>query len=300
MAGAYVQFVRFKGDTKSSDIDDERQFDDNYCDLLPKLESLLEMSIIKKYPVPVSMLREEMVTNYPYWAIRELLMNACMHRDLQSNTPLRIYEYSDRLEILNAGGLYGNARPENFPAINDYRNPIIAGAMKTLGYVNMYNRGIGQVQDELRDNGNPPAIFNVNLITAFAVEVRKCTSWDEKVHKSDDDECTSWDEKVHKSDDDECTSRIEKVHKSKERRPFGKSILTLQERIIEFCAVPKSIDDIAKFLGVNNRRHVRERYINPQLGITLKRTIPEKPTSSLQKYVDINVDLDKLKKQGLI
>ena len=117
------------------------------------------------------MLREDMVKNYPYWAIRELLMNGCMHRDLQSNTPLRFYEFSDHLEITNAGGLYGNARPENFPKINDYRNPIIAGAMKTLGYVNKYNRGIGQVQKELSANGNPKAEFDVNLLTAFAVTV---------------------------------------------------------------------------------------------------------------------------------
>ena len=192
MPGAYVQFVRFKGTTKSSDIEDERQFEDNYCELLPKLESLLEMSIIRKFPVQVSLLREEMVINYPYWALRELLMNACMHRDLQSNTPLRIYEYSDRLEILNAGGLYGNARPENFPTINDYRNPIIAGAMKTLGYVNIYNRGIGQVQDELLNNGNPIAIFNVNLVTAFSVEVQKSKRLDENQYDLDA-------EKVHKS-----------------------------------------------------------------------------------------------------
>ena len=38
-------------------------------------------------------------------------------------------------EILNAGGLYGNARPENFPSVNDYRNPLVASAMKTLGYI---------------------------------------------------------------------------------------------------------------------------------------------------------------------
>ena len=113
-----------------------------------------------------------MVKNYPFWAIRELLMNGCMHRDLQSNTPLRFYEFSDHLEIMNAGGLYGNARPENFPKINDYRNPIIAGAMKSLGYVNKYNRGISQVQKELRANGNPDADFDVYLLTAFAVEVK--------------------------------------------------------------------------------------------------------------------------------
>ncbi|MBR1594236.1 MAG: hypothetical protein IJ659_05635, partial [Alloprevotella sp.] len=81
-------------------------------------------------------------------------------------------EYAGHLEILNAGGLYGNARPENFPSVNDYRNPLVASAMKTMGYVNMFNRGVGQVQTDLKENGNQPAEFNVNLITAFKVEVK--------------------------------------------------------------------------------------------------------------------------------
>ena len=118
-----------------------------------------------------------MVSNYPYQAIRELLLNACMHRDMQSNTPLRFYEFASHLEILNAGGLYGNARPENFPSVNDYRNPLVASAMKTLGYVNMFNRGVGQVQTDLKENGNPPAEFNVKLITAFKVDVKVSQSY---------------------------------------------------------------------------------------------------------------------------
>jgi len=113
-----------------------------------------------------------MVSNYPYTAIRELLLYACMHRDMQSNTPLRFYEFASHLEILNAGGLYGNARPENFPSVNDYRNSLVASAMKTMGYVNMFNRGVGQVQADLKENGNQPAEFNVNLITAFKVDVK--------------------------------------------------------------------------------------------------------------------------------
>ena len=99
-----------------------------------------------------------------------------MHRDLQSNTPLRFYEFASHLEILNAGGLYGNARPENFPRVNDYRNPLIASAMKTMGYVNMFNRGVGQVQTDLKENGNPPAKFDVSLITAFRVDVKSVAS----------------------------------------------------------------------------------------------------------------------------
>ena len=171
MPGLYVQYVNFRGKDVTSEVINEMQLEGNYCEVLPRLESLLEMSVIKKKPVFVSILREEMVNNYPYNAIRELLLNACMHRDLQSNTPLRFYEYADHLEILNPGGLYGNARPENFPSVNDYRNPLVASAMKTMGYVNMFNRGVGQVQTDLKENKNKPALFDVSLITAFKVNV---------------------------------------------------------------------------------------------------------------------------------
>lgn len=171
MPGLYVQYVRFRGSDVTSEVENELQLEGNYCTMLPKLESLLELSVIKKKPVFVSMLREETTNNYPYKAIRELVMNGCMHRDLQSNTPLRIYEFAGHLEITNAGGLYGNARPENFPQINDYRNPLVASAMKIMGYVNMFNRGVRQVQLDLKENGNQPAMFDVNMLTAFKVNV---------------------------------------------------------------------------------------------------------------------------------
>ena len=61
--------------------------------------------------------------------------------------------------------------------MNDYRNPLVASAMKTLGYVNMFNRGVGKVQTDLKENGNQPAEFNVNLITAFKVDVRVSQSY---------------------------------------------------------------------------------------------------------------------------
>ena len=74
--------------------------------------------------------------DYPEWALRELLTNAVMHRNYDSNAPIRFYAFSDHIEIQNPGGLYGEATPENFPTRNDYRNPVIAEAMKSLGFVN--------------------------------------------------------------------------------------------------------------------------------------------------------------------
>ena len=53
--------------------------------------------------------------------------------------------------------------------VNDYRNPYIAEAIKILGYVNCFSRGIRRVQKELIENGNGEATFDFSLITAFRV-----------------------------------------------------------------------------------------------------------------------------------
>jgi ATP-dependent DNA helicase RecG len=74
-------------------------------------------------------LKEKTQYNFPQWAIRELLMNAIMHRDYESNAPVKFYQFTDRIEIVNPGGLYSNVRSENFPNVNDYCNPVIAEAM---------------------------------------------------------------------------------------------------------------------------------------------------------------------------
>lgn len=171
MFGAYVQYVRFNGMDNSADITNEYEFKGALIKLLLELDTFVNVSLVQKYPVPVSALREETVYNYPQWALRELIMNAVMHRDYQSNTPIKVYQYKDRIEITNAGGLFGNARPDNFPTVNDYRNPIIALAMKHMKYVNKYNRGVRRVQSELEENGNGKAVFSVDKITVFDVAV---------------------------------------------------------------------------------------------------------------------------------
>ncbi|MCC8188392.1 MAG: putative DNA binding domain-containing protein [Bacteroides sp.] len=167
--GSYIQYVRFNGEDRAGDIINEYKFDGNLCKSLPKIDTFVETSIAAKRPIPVSVLREEIVSKYPYWATRELLMNAIMHRDYDSNAPIQFYEYDNRIEIQNPGGLYGKVSPTNFPNISDYRNPFIAEAMKVLGYVNRFSRGVYRVQKELKENGNGAATFDFSLRTAFRV-----------------------------------------------------------------------------------------------------------------------------------
>ena len=86
-------------------------------------------------------------------------MNAVLHRSYESTAPIRVYWFSDRVEIQSPGGLYGEASPQNFPRQNSYRNPVLAEAMKTLGFVNRFGRGVIRAQSALAKNGNPPPEF---------------------------------------------------------------------------------------------------------------------------------------------
>jgi ATP-dependent DNA helicase RecG len=108
---------------------------------------------------PVSALREKLVPDYPEMALRELLMNAVMHRNYESNAPIRFYAFSNHIEIQSPGGLYGEATRENFPTRNSYRNPVIAEAMKSLGFVNRFGYGVQRAQSLLEQNGNALAEF---------------------------------------------------------------------------------------------------------------------------------------------
>ena len=93
------------------------------------------------------------------WAGTTMADDPIMHRSYESNAPVQFYWYEDRIDIQSPGGLYGMASPENFPRQTDYRNPVIAEAMATLGYVNHFGRGVIRAQDALRRNGNPEASF---------------------------------------------------------------------------------------------------------------------------------------------
>lgn len=158
LPGAYVQYLKINGTLLSDEIAVSREFSGDLLTLARELDALLEGSLQQK-PVRTSALRDKTVWDFPKKTVRELLMNAVCHRSYESNSPVRYYRFSDRIEIQNPGGLYGDARPENFPRCTDYRNPVLAEALKILGYVNRFGRGVLDAQAALRENGSAEARF---------------------------------------------------------------------------------------------------------------------------------------------
>ena len=168
---AYLQYVKFNSADNGGDILAEHAYKGPLLKTIDELNGFVKVGVAAPHPVRISTLQEKTFYSYPDWSLRELLLNAIIHRDYQiGNAPIKFYDYNGlRIEISNPGGLYGQARPDNFPFVNDYRNPLLAEAMKVMGYVNKFNRGIAKVKTELQENGNPPPVFDYNKRTEFRV-----------------------------------------------------------------------------------------------------------------------------------
>jgi ATP-dependent DNA helicase RecG len=160
-AGAYVQYVRYAGLTLADEVSMERRYSGDLLSVLRGLDELAA-EVAHSRPEALPSGRDRTVSAYPLRAVHELAMNAVIHRNYDgSTTPVMVNHFEDRIEIRSPGGLYGDLTEEMFPHATSYRNPVVAEAAKTLGFVNRYGRGIATAQDELAKNGSPPAVFDV-------------------------------------------------------------------------------------------------------------------------------------------
>jgi ATP-dependent DNA helicase RecG len=123
-------------------------------------------------PIAIDSLKERQAADYPEIALREFVLNAIIHRDYQSNAPVRVNWFDDRVEIQNPGGTYGQVSRHNLTQRSDYRNPVVAEAMKNLGYVNKFGYGIQRATLALLANGNPLPEFDIDD-SGFLVIVRR-------------------------------------------------------------------------------------------------------------------------------
>ncbi|MFI9580305.1 ATP-binding protein [Streptomyces sp. NPDC052236] len=171
--GAYVQFVRYGGVDLDAPIADEQELRQNLIGTAARLEPLLRSNVRTR--IVGDGFRETSRPDYPLEALREICMNALMHRNYETSyAPTRIVWFDDRIEVTNPGGPFGQVRDDNFDLVTDYRNPSLAAALKGLGYVNRFGRGIGRVRAALERNGNPPAEFKVDH-SSWAVTLRRAT-----------------------------------------------------------------------------------------------------------------------------
>lgn len=160
--GAYIQFLRVDGVNLTDALLDQREIAGTVADQLRQVDELMRVHI-RRPAVIGGPLRQETL-DYPEEALRQLVRNAVLHRTYEGTAaPARITWFSDRIEIQNPGGPYGQVTRATFglPGVADYRNPTLAEALKSLGFIERFGVGIAIARDRLAANGNPPPDFTV-------------------------------------------------------------------------------------------------------------------------------------------
>ena len=114
--GAYVQYVRYDGETQAASVRAERRLSGDIINVMRDLDRLAK-EIANDHPVRRPDLADDSVADYPDVALHELFINAVIHRNYDgSTTSVSIKHYSKRVEVQNPGALYGDLSRDQFPA----------------------------------------------------------------------------------------------------------------------------------------------------------------------------------------
>lgn len=171
LPGAYIQFLRLDGPELVDPILDQKELAGTVPDQVRQIEELMRLNL--RTSVAIGGVQRKEHSDYPATALEQLIRNALLHRTYDASTmPVKVYWYSDRIEIMNPGGLYGEVNPNTiWKNVTAYRNPLLAEGLKSLGVVERFGFGLVQASRAIRDNGNPQLTtqFEPNY-TLFKVE----------------------------------------------------------------------------------------------------------------------------------
>ena len=139
--------------------------------LLQQVDRIMDLLYTKYLTAPISFKGITRVEKYPYPkdAVREALLNAIVHKNYGSFTPIQIRVYKDKLRIANDSILPDGISPDQL--INEGKsrplNPKIANAFFRAGYIESWGRGIQEIRDMCKSYGNPTPDFKVDADAVF-------------------------------------------------------------------------------------------------------------------------------------
>ena len=218
------------------------------------------------------------VFNYSYQALEEAVVNALYHRDYMQREPVEITVEPDKISILSYSGLDRSISMED---INEakalrsrrYRNRRLGDFLKELNLTEGRATGIPTIQKKLKENGSPKAMIKTDEARTFFLIIIPCrkdfVQVDEKVQNTDI-------ELVMRKISKLCPSYVQDMTQT-EVENMAKCLL----RAIKEISAQNMLDGIEDI----SYKHLRRKYLDKLLDMgAVVMTIPEKPTSSKQKY----------------
>ena len=224
---------------------------------------------VERFPVP----RE---------ALREAVLNALVHRDYAVPAPVQIRVYDDRLVMWNSATLPEGWTQETLlgPHQSQPPNPDIANTFFRAGEIEAWGRGVERIFAACREAGTPkPQIrFETGgLWTEFPFGKAYLNIIRGEVTDPVTPEVTM---EVAGEVTGEVTGVVTGVV-----TPEVTMEVTMEVRLLRLMKTDMTRQALRAALGLRNDDHFRAAYLLPALASGLiEMTIPDKPTSRLQKY----------------
>lgn len=201
----------------------------------------------------------------PPEVITEAIVNAVAHRDYTSTASVQVMLFSDRLEVWNPGTLPPVLTLKSLlkPHGSYPHNPLVAEPLYLTKYIERMGTGIRDMVDRCRAAGLSDPSFK--LTDGFVATVyRKPGVAFESVSKA---------------------SGLMTPPMPEDQAGTKPGPSRDQVEILRQCTEDRSIADLMDVAGRTNRTKFRDQVLNPLIETGLiEMTIPDKPTSSNQKY----------------
>lgn len=154
MPNASITFASFKGSEISEELLDKKVF----VGTLPQQVDSCLSAILAVLPEPSKIIGAKTVStksNYDSKVYRELIVNACVHRDYSiAGSRIRVFLFSDRLEVISPGRLPNTVSPDKMKyGVSYARNPILVKFMENMRYIDKMGRGIPMVYQSAQKLG---------------------------------------------------------------------------------------------------------------------------------------------------
>lgn len=150
---ANITFAHFKGNEITGDLIDKQNIESTIDYQVHTALSVIKNNLLH----PSSIIGTKRVdTRFIYVdkVFRELLVNACVHRNYAiSGSSIRVFLFDDRLEFISPGKLPNTVTIEKLKVGVSYAvNPVIFKFMENLRYIDKLGRGIPMVCKEAEKN----------------------------------------------------------------------------------------------------------------------------------------------------
>ena len=151
--GAYTKIGYFESDSELI------YQDEVHGNLFHQVEKVIEILLAKYLKAIISYEGIQRIEKYqiPKEALREGILNAIIHKDYSSGTPIQISVYNNKLMIWNSGELPIGWTKENLMSKHSSKpyNPDIANAFFRTGLIEAWGRGISKMKNACKDSGVP-------------------------------------------------------------------------------------------------------------------------------------------------